>query len=61
MDERMKHTLTIKGGRGGYWDSGTCSCGQFNQYLTRVKRRGDIRGHRDFIKREFVKHKMESK
>ena len=57
----MKHTLTIKGGRMGYWDSGSCSCGQFTRFLTRVTRRGDIRGHRDFIKREFKQHKLEAK
>lgn len=57
----MKHTLTIKGGRKGYYDSGSCSCGQFVRYLTRVTRRGDIQGHRDFIKREFKQHKMEAK
>ena len=57
----MKHTLTIKGGRKNYYDSGSCSCGHFVRYLTRVSRRGDIQGHRDFIKREFKQHKLEAK
>lgn len=57
----MKHVLTIKGGRTNFADSGACSCGQWSQYLTRVTRRGDIRGHREFIKTEFNKHKLEAK
>ena len=56
----MKHKLTIRGNRKGYFDAGSCSCGEFNQYLTRVTRRGDIGGNRDFIKREFAKHKAEA-
>jgi hypothetical protein len=59
--EVMKHTLTIKGGRKNYYDSGSCSCGQWSQFLNRVTRRGDILGHREFIKREFKKHKEEAK
>ena len=57
----MKHTLTIKGGRKDYYDSGSCSCGQWSEFLNRVTRRGDIRGHREFIKRGFKQHKEEAK
>ncbi len=57
----MKHILTIKGNRKNYYDAGTCSCGQWSKYLTRVTRRGDIAGNRDFIKREFKQHKMQAK
>jgi len=53
----MNHTLTIKGGRGGYWDSGSCSCGEWSEFLTRVTRRGDIKGHKEFIKRQHKAHK----
>jgi hypothetical protein len=57
----MKHTLTIKGGRRHYYDTGSCSCGQWSQFLNRVSRRGGIRGNKDFIKREFKQHKAEAK
>jgi hypothetical protein len=57
----MKHTLTIKGGRKDFADSGSCSCGQWSRFLVRVTRRGDIRGNREFIKREFQLHKGEAK
>ena len=53
----MKHALTIKGGRGGYWDSGSCSCGEWSEFLSRVTRRGNIKGNRDYIKREYKAHK----
>ena len=54
----MKHTLTIKGGRRHYYDTGSCSCGQWSQFLNRVTRRGGISGNKDFIKKEFRQHKL---
>jgi hypothetical protein len=57
----MKHTLTIKGGRKHFYDSGSCSCGQWSEFLNRVTRRGDIKGNKEFIKRGFKQHKEEAK
>jgi hypothetical protein len=53
----MKHTLTIKGGRKHFYDSGSCSCGQWSEFLNRVTRRGDIKGNKEFIKQRFKQHK----
>ena len=59
--EVMKHSLTIKGGRQSYYDSGSCSCGQWSNFLNRVTRRGGIKGNKEFIKRGFNQHKEEAK
>ncbi len=53
----MKHTLTIKGGRRHFYDSGSCSCGQWSEFLNRVTRRGDIKSNKEFIKQRFKQHK----
>jgi len=53
----MKHILTIKGGRKHFYDSGSCSCGQWSEFLNRVTRRGGIKGNKEFIKQRFKQHK----
>ena len=59
--EVIKHTLTIEGGRRHYYDSGSCSCGQWSKFLNRVTLRGGITSNKEFIKQKFKQHKEEAK
>ncbi len=53
----MKHSLILTGGRNHYYVAGKCTCGNFNEFLNMVTRRGDVRGNKDFIKSQFKAHK----
>ena len=54
----MIHKLEIKGGRSNFGISGTCTCGQWSEFVNTTTRRGNVLSLKESIKVKFKSHKV---